>query len=114
MTVGLTTAEPEVPDAAKPLPAQDVAWVEDQVRVEDCPAATDLGFAESAAVGAGGGVVKEPAVQGVSEPLPQHVLKTFPLTGADGFEVSPQGSCSIIPFAASDRFGFVPLASTGS
>ena len=112
--MGWTTAEPEIPDAAKPLPAQDAAWVEDQVMVEDCPEVIDLGLAERAAVGATGGVVKEPAVHGVNEPVPQQVLNTLPFAGADGFDVSPQGSCAMIPFAASDRFGFAPLASTGS
>ena len=75
----------------KLLPTQEVALVEDQVRVEDCPAVIDLGLADRATVGAGGGVVKEPAVHGVSAaPMaPQQVLKTLPLTGAEGFEVSP-------------------------
>lgn len=50
------------------------------------------GLADSAAMGTGGGVVKEPAVQGVSEALPQQVLKTSPVTGEEGFEVSPYGS----------------------
>ena len=42
-----------VPDQA-PEAAQDVAFVEDQVSVEDSPFATDGGFAASDTVGAGG------------------------------------------------------------
>ena len=104
--MGETTAEPIVPDAVKPPPVQDEALAEDQVRVDDCPGPIDLGLAESEAVVAGGGVVREPAVHGVNEPLPQHVLKMSPFAGADGFEVCPQGSCAMIPLADSDRFGF--------
>ena len=114
MTVGWTIAEPEVPDAEKPLPAQDVAFVELHDSVEDCPELMVFGLAESEAVVAGGGVVNDPAVQGVNEPAPQQVLKTSPSTGADGFDVSPYGSCMMIPLADNDRFGFRPLASTGS
>jgi hypothetical protein len=40
-------------------------------KVDDCPALIDAGLAESEAVVAGGGVVNEPAAQGVNEPLPQ-------------------------------------------
>ena len=89
--MGATAAEPAVPDALKLLPAQEVALVEDQVRVEDCPALIFVGLAEREALGAGGGVVKEPAVQGVdaAPAAPQQVLKVLPLTGAEGFEVSP-------------------------
>ena len=106
--MGATVAEPDVADALKLLPVQDVALVEDQVRVDDCPALIFVGLAEREAVGAGGGIVKEPAVQGVSAaPIaPQQVLNVSPLTGAEGFEVSPEGSCMMIPFAESDRFGF--------
>lgn len=89
MTLGETTAEPEIPDAMKPLPVQDEALVELHDKVEDWPALIDCGLADSEAVTTGGGVVNEPAVQGVSEPLPQQVLNTPPLTGADGFEVWP-------------------------
>jgi len=88
--------------------------IEDQVRVEDCPAVIDLGLADRDALGATGGRVKEPAVQGVNEPLPQHVLKTLPFTAAEGFEVSPYGSSMIRPLTDNDRLGFRPLASTGS
>lgn len=53
--MGFTTAEPEVPDAAKLPPVQDVALVELHERVDDFPAFADVGLAESEAVGAGGG-----------------------------------------------------------
>jgi hypothetical protein len=78
-----------VPDAAKPPPAQDEAFVELHDNVEDCPELMLFGLADKEAVVAGGGVVNEPAVQGVSEPAPQQVLKTPPFAGAEGFEVSP-------------------------
>ena len=42
------------PDQA-PEAVQDVAFVEDQVSVEDAPFATDVGFATSDTVGVGGG-----------------------------------------------------------
>jgi hypothetical protein len=42
------------------------------------------------------------------------VLKVSPFNGAAGFEVSPYGSCMMMPFADSDRLGFRPLAATGS
>ena len=114
MTVGWTAAEPEVPDAEKPLPAQEEAFVELHDSVEDCPELMVFGLADKEAVVAGGGVVNEPAVHGVSEPAPQQVLKTSPFTGADGLDVSPYGSCIMTPLSDNDRFGFRPLASTGS
>lgn len=52
--MGATVAEPDVADALKLLPVQDVALVEDQVRVEDCPAVIDLGLADRDALGATG------------------------------------------------------------
>ena len=55
VALGVTTAEPEVPDAVKPAPVQDVALVELHERFDDCPAVIDEGLAESEAVGAGGG-----------------------------------------------------------
>ena len=112
--VGETTAEPDVPFMVKPPPVQDEAFVELHDSVEDCPAVNDFGLAESEAAGATGGVMKELAVHGVSEPAPQQVLKTSPFTGAEGFDVSPYGSCTMTPLADSDRLGFRPLASTGS
>jgi hypothetical protein len=47
---------------------QEVAFFEDQVRVEDWPELIFVGLADSEVVGAGGGVVKEPVVQDVNEP----------------------------------------------
>ena len=85
VTVGETTTEPDVPDAAKPPPSQDEAFVELHDRVEDCPAVIDPGPADNEAVAAGGGAVNEPAVHDVNKPAPQQVLKTSPFTGADGF-----------------------------
>jgi hypothetical protein len=114
VTVGETTAEPDIADAVKWLPVQDEALVELHDRVEDWPALMVFGLAEREAVVAGGGVANEPAVHGVNEPLPQHVLKLSPFTGEEGFEVSPYGSCMMTPLTDNDRFGFWPFASTGS
>ena len=44
-----------MPDAVNRLPVQDVALVELHERVDLFPALTDVGLAESDAVGAGGG-----------------------------------------------------------
>jgi hypothetical protein len=48
--LGATTVEPDVPDAVKPPPVQDEALVELHERVDECPAVTDVGLAESEAV----------------------------------------------------------------
>jgi hypothetical protein len=55
VALGLTTAEPEVPDPIKLPLLQDVALVELQERVDDCPAFIDAGLAASETVGVGGG-----------------------------------------------------------
>ena len=55
VTLGVTTAEPEIPAALKLPPVHDVALIELQERVDDFPAFIELGLAESEAVGAGGG-----------------------------------------------------------
>ena len=52
---GVTVTEPALPDAVKLVPVQEVAFVEDQVRVDDWPEVIDVGDAESEAVGPGGG-----------------------------------------------------------
>ena len=78
VTLGLTTAEPETPDAAKLPPVQDVALVELQERVDDLPAFTDVGLAESKALGAGGGggaATVTVAVAVADPPLPEHVIE---------------------------------------
>src|SRR5215831_10742568 len=109
------TASPETPDAVNPPPVQEEALVELDIRVEACPGLIFVGYAESEAVVAGGVVVKEPAVHGVKVGAsPQHVLRTLPLAGSEGFEVSPHAPDIWIPLAASARFGFAPLAKTGS
>ena len=61
MTVGETTAEHDVPDAAKPPPSQDEAFVEFHDSVEDCPAVSDFGLAESVAVTVGSPVSGPPS-----------------------------------------------------
>ena len=72
--LGLTTAEPEVLDAAKLPPVQDVALVGLQERVDDCHALIDAGFAESEAVGAGGGVATVTVADAVVDPPPPEQL----------------------------------------
>ena len=79
-TAGVTTAEPEVPDAVKLPPVQDVALVEPQERVDDWPAFTDAGLAASEAVGAGGGgggdKATVTAAVAVADPLvPEQVIE---------------------------------------
>ncbi len=55
VAAGETLTEPEVaPPVLKPLPVQDVAFVEDQDSEEEEPAVIEVGTAESVAVGAGG------------------------------------------------------------
>ena len=53
LVVGETDTEPEVPLAVKFTPVQEVALVEDQVRVEELPDVMEAGEAERVAVGAG-------------------------------------------------------------
>ena len=55
VALGVTAAEPDIPVTPKLPPVQDVALVEFQERVDDCPAVIDAGLAESEAVGGGGG-----------------------------------------------------------
>ena len=56
-----------MPEAVKPAPLQEAAFVELQVRVEDCPDEIEVGLAASAAVGvgpvAGGGDDPEPELE---------------------------------------------------
>jgi hypothetical protein len=92
---------------------QLVVFFDVQVNLDACPALSDGGVAVNVTEallglggggggaggggegGGGGGVVIEPAVHGVRPaPLaPQQVLKSLPLIGPEGFEVSPYGSC---------------------
>jgi hypothetical protein len=72
--------EPEVLDGLKLPPLQDVALVELQESVEDCPALTDAGLADKDAVGAGGGggggaatVIVAAAV--ADPPFPEQVIE---------------------------------------
>ena len=53
---GETVAEPEVPEAVKPVPVHEVAFVELHESVADPPAEIEVGFAERVAVGAEVGV----------------------------------------------------------
>ncbi|MGH9436704.1 MAG: hypothetical protein ACRD22_02110, partial [Terriglobia bacterium] len=45
LSVGETESEPDVPFAVKPVPMQEVALVEDQVRVEEPPEVIEVGLA---------------------------------------------------------------------
>ena len=47
---GVTVTEPEVPEAVKPVPVQELALAELQVRVVLCPLMSDVGEADSVAV----------------------------------------------------------------
>ena len=75
--MGVTTMEPEVPDAVKLFPLQEVALVELHERVANFPAFIDVGFAESAAVGASGGCAATvTVVVAVAEPpLPEQAIE---------------------------------------
>jgi hypothetical protein len=55
VVVGFTVSVPLVPlvPVQAPLAVHDVAFVEDQVRVDDPPEVTDVGDAEIVTVGAG-------------------------------------------------------------
>jgi hypothetical protein len=75
VALGVTTAEPEVPDAVKLPPVQEVALVELQERVDDCPVFTDVGLAESAAVGGGGAVTVTVAFAVADPPFPEQVIE---------------------------------------
>lgn len=50
---GETPTEPDVPEAVKPVPVQEEAFVEFHERVEDWPLAMEVGLAARDAVGAG-------------------------------------------------------------
>ena len=80
LTLGATAVEPEVPDAMKLPPLQDVALAELQDRVDDCPEFIDVGLAESEAVGAGGGggdgaATLTAAVAVADLPFPEQVIE---------------------------------------
>jgi hypothetical protein len=79
VTLGITTAEPEIPDAEKLPPLQDVVLVEPQERVDDCPAFIAAGLAESETVGAGGGgggaATVTRAVAVAELPFPEQVIE---------------------------------------
>jgi hypothetical protein len=75
VTLGFTTAEPEILDAVKLLPVQDVALVELHERVEDCPAVIDVGLAKSEAVGGGDAATVTVAVAVVDPPFPEQVIE---------------------------------------
>jgi hypothetical protein len=68
-------AEPDVPDAAKLLPLQDVALVELHERVDDFPSFTVVGFAESEAVGGGGAATVIVAVAVADPAFPEQVIE---------------------------------------
>jgi hypothetical protein len=73
VTLGLTTAEPEIFGAVKLLPLHDVASVDLQERVDDFPAVIDVGLAESETV-CGAGTVTAAAVV-ADPPFPEQVIE---------------------------------------
>src|SRR6516162_161416 len=102
--MGNTCVDPEVPDAVKPPPLQEAAFVDFQVSMDCCPKEIVPGLAASVAVGvgAGGGCDEEviaAVVHGVSvPPLPQQVLNHCPSSGFEGLDVCPYGSSMAMPF----------------
>ena len=73
---GVTTAVPEVPDGVKLPPVQDVALVELQDRVDDCPALMEVGLAESETVGGGDEAATETVAVAVADPtLAEQVIE---------------------------------------
>lgn len=70
-------AEPEIPDAVKLPPLQEVALFELHDRVDDFPALIDVGLAESKAVGAGGGgmVTVTVAAAVADPPFPEQLIE---------------------------------------
>ena len=67
---------PETPEAVKPVPLQEVALVELQLSVDDCPDEIELGLAVSAAVGGGGGAVTVTVAPALADPpLPVQVIE---------------------------------------
>jgi hypothetical protein len=114
VAVGATMADPETPAAANPAPVHDVALVELQLKVEDCPEEMELGLAARVAVAAPAGAEPNaPVVQGARLPLPQQVLNQL-LEGVEGFEVWPQGSSITILFVDSDKVGAKLLTALAS
>jgi hypothetical protein len=78
VTLGLTTAEPEIFDAVKLPPLQDVALVDLQERVDDCPVVIDVGLAKSETVGGGSGsgaATVTVAVAPADPPFPEQVIE---------------------------------------
>ena len=72
----MTFTEPEIPEAGKLALLQEVALVELQVSVEDCPDEIEAGLAVSAAVGGGGGTVTVTVALALADPpLPLHVIE---------------------------------------
>ena len=92
LVVGETETLPEVPLGVKLVPVQEVALVEDQVRVEELPAVMEAGEAVRVAVGAGvvlgAGVVVvppatlNPAIHAMKLPLELPVKAYEPAVGA--------------------------------
>ena len=79
MAAGVTVAEPEIPEAVKLEPLQEVAFVELQVSVDDCPDEIEAGLAVRVAVGGEGGgggmVTVTVALAPADPPLPVQVIE---------------------------------------
>ena len=72
----MTVAVPEMPEAVNPVPLQEVALVELQLSVDDCPDKIEVGLAVSAAVGGGGGAVTVTVALLLADPpLPVQVIE---------------------------------------
>lgn len=102
VALGVTTVAPEVPEALKPVPVQEVAKLDFQERVDDCPALTDVGSAESWTVGAGhwspdecAYIRKTSIIPGVhplaAEVLPMKVIASY-ISSGDLYAASTPGT----------------------
>ena len=100
VTLGETETEPEVPLAVKPVPVQDVALVEDQVRVEELPGATEVGDAESVAVAAGT-IVTVALLADEVPPVPVHVTEYVVVTLGET-ETEPEVPLAVKPVPVQD------------
>ena len=60
VTLGETETDPDVPDGEKPVPAQEVALVDDHESVDEAPGKMYQGFGPNESVGAVGDAAARP------------------------------------------------------
>ena len=74
----MTFTEPEIPETGKLALLQEVALVELQVSVDDCPDEIEAGLAVSTAVGGSGGAEAVTVIEALAladPPPPLHVIE---------------------------------------